>query len=156
VTAASPETKHPGVHPLLFWFGVGGGTAAWVAHLLIAYWAVEFGCPTESTALPVFILVLTVLLAAVAAAATYASWWSLRHLPERAESWAVPPPPKRSLLPWRRRRDPAEAPPAHAWDPVTSPARNRFLALTGLTMNLLSVGMIVLAVFPLLAYGACW
>ena len=155
MTAASPETKHPGVNPVLFWFGVGGGTAAWLLHLLLGYWTIEIACPTDSTALPAFLLVLTVLLTAAAVAATYASWVALRDLPEGRESAAVPPAPKRSLLPWRR-VDPEEAPPAGAWDPVPSPARNRLLALTGLAMNLLSVGMIVLALFPVLAYGPCW
>lgn len=155
MTAASPETKHPGIHPLLFWFGVGGGTAAWILHLLIGYWAIEAVCPTGSSTLPVFLMVLTALLTVVAAAATWASWWALRRLPQYAESAAVPPPPPPSL-PWRRRRDPEGAPPAGAWDPVPSPARNRLLAFTGLVMNLLSIGMIALAVFPVLAYGPCW
>ncbi|WP_346619896.1 hypothetical protein [Blastococcus montanus] len=155
MTAASPETKRPGIHPLVFWFGVGGGTAAWILHLLVGYWTIELACPTDSPALPVFLMVITVLLTVVAAAATYASWWALRRLPEYAESAAVPPPPPPSL-PWRRRRDPEGAPPAGAWDPVPSPARNRLLALTGLAMNLLSIGMIALAAFPVLAYGPCW
>lgn len=155
MTAASPETKHPGVNPFLFWFGVGGGTAAWILHLLAGYWVIEAACPATGTALPIFLVVLTVLLTAVAGAATYASWVALRDLPEKRESTAVPPSPTPSLLPWRR-GNPEDAPPAGAWDPVPGPARNRLLALTGLGMNALSVGMIVLAVFPALAYGPCW
>ncbi|MGY1719645.1 MULTISPECIES: hypothetical protein [unclassified Blastococcus] len=156
MTAATPETKRPAGRPVLFWFGVGGGTAAWLLHLLVGYWFIEIGCPTEGLALPVFLVVLTVALTVMALAATWASWWSMRHLPPQPESAAVPGPELRPLLPWRRRRDPADAPPAGAWDPVPSPARNRLLALTGLTMNLLAVGLIVLALPPVLVYGPCW
>ncbi|MGY1824914.1 hypothetical protein [Blastococcus sp. SYSU DS0541] len=156
MTAATPETKRAAGRPVLFWFGVGGGTAAWLAHLLVGYWSIEATCPTEGLALPLFLVVLTVVLTAVAAAATWASWWAMRHLPPQAESAAVPGPEPRPLLPWRRRRDPEEAPPAGAWDPVPGPARNRMLALTGLTMNLLAIGLIALALPPVLAYGPCW
>ena len=156
MTAASPETKHPGVHPVLFWFGVGGGTAAWLLHLLVGYWSVEAVCPTRGSGLPVFLVVLTVVLTGVALAATWASWRALQHMPRPAESAAVPRPEPPALLPWRRRQDPEQAPPATAWDPVPSPARNRILALTGLTMNLLAVAMIALALPPVLVYGPCW
>ncbi|MCF6506062.1 hypothetical protein E9549_01345 [Blastococcus sp. MG754426] len=156
MTAATPETRRPAGRPVLFWFGVGGGTSAWLLHLLAGYWAVEVACPTESPVLPAYLVGLTVLLAGAAVAASWASWWAMRHLPPQPESAAVPGPEPRPLLPWRRRRDPEEAPPAGAWDPVPSPARNRMLALTGLTMNLLAVGLIVLALPPVLAYGPCW
>jgi hypothetical protein len=181
VTSISPATRRPGVHPALFWFGVAGGTTAWVLHLLVGYWVIEAACPVDSLA--VFLTVLTVALAAVAAAAAYASWWALRRLAQRsagspggrpaAREGAEATRPRRgtSLLillgiaalarPRSATRKPAEPrqqepDTAGAWDPVPGPARNRLLLVCGCYLNLLSVGMIALAAAPVLALGPCW
>ncbi|CCG03946.1 hypothetical protein [Blastococcus saxobsidens] len=160
MTAATPETKRPGVRPVVFWFAVAGGTAAWLLHLLAGYWTIELSCPTDAGALPIVLSSLTVLLTAVAAAACYAAWWTLRRLPDPAEGEAgVPPPPRPPRRPRSERRrvqEQAQTHPAGAWDAVPGTARNRFLVTGGLYMNLLSLVMVTLGIFPVLAMGPCW
>lgn len=161
MTAATPETKRPGVRPAVFWFAVAGGTAAWLLHLLAGYWTIELSCPTDGAALPIFLTGLTVLLTAVAAAACYAAWWTLPRLHDpREEEVDAPAAPRPPLWPpdERRRvlREQAQAYPARAWDTVPGTARNRFLVTGGLYMNLLSLVMVALGIFPVLVMGPCW
>ncbi|TQN42555.1 hypothetical protein FHU33_1959 [Blastococcus colisei] len=161
MTAATPETKRPGVRPIIFWFAVTGGTAAWLLHLLAGYWTIEASCPTDGLGLPVFLVILTVLLTAVVAAACYAAWWTLRRLPDpRTGEVDAPTAPRPPLWPTSERRrvlrEQAQEYPARAWDAVPDTARNRFLVTGGLYMNLLSLGMVGLGIVPVLAIGPCW
>jgi hypothetical protein len=61
------------------WFGVFGGLAAWSAHLVLGYLLISFGCdegrsrPGGDAGLTVGYVALTLVLAAVAAAATVAA-----------------------------------------------------------------------------------
>jgi hypothetical protein len=79
----------------LLWFGVAGAPGAWVTQFAVDYWLTQAHCSVAGTrwgiALDTWVIVLTVLAAAVAVAAGLVALFLFRAT-AGAESEAAPPP----------------------------------------------------------------
>ena len=131
--------------PLLLWFAVLGGAAAWTAHLLVGWGLEEIACSPVSAgpevlgvSLTVWIGVLTVVLGAVTVAAGLLAWrfW-------RAEGAADP---NLRIEPGAGGPEPEEQ--------IRS-GRAGFMALFGLAANALFLLMIVYGGLSLLLLRPC-
>ena len=132
--AAGPAAA---VGPLLLWFAVLGGGVAWAAHLLVGWFLVEvIACAPAAThrgqvlglSLSSVIVLLTVALGLVAAAAALLAWHA-----------------------WRRLARPVASPAGGG----RAVGRAGFMALVGLGMDLLFLAIIVLSGIALAYLGPC-
>lgn len=110
----------------LLWFGLFGGTPAWILHLAIGFALVYDGCQVGQDALRLRLGVLTLILAAVAAAGVWAAYRE-----------------------WKAAKDP------HATVLETIYGLRRFMGIGGMLLSGLSLLIILLAAIPLIGLTPC-
>lgn len=123
---ATTTAPRPIVSRWSLWFGLFGGLTAWILHLAIGFALVYDGCAVGLNNLKVWLWIVTVLLALIALAATWAAYydWSRTGRP----------------------RDPETA---------VMAGRTHFMALTGLWLSGLSLLMIVAMAIPIAWLDPC-